>query len=73
VDVNEVIRDVIVLLRNEAYRYSVSIRADLATDLSKVMADRVQLHQVLTNLMLNGIEATKDTNAARELRIKSEK
>jgi PAS domain S-box-containing protein len=73
VDVNEVIRDVIVLLRNEAYRYSVSIRAELAKNLSKVMADRVQLHQVFTNLMLNGIEAMKDTNAARELTIKSER
>jgi len=72
VDVNEVIRDVIVLLRNEAYRYSVAIRTELATDLSKVMADRVQLHQVLTNLMLNGIEAMKEVNAARELTIKSE-
>jgi len=72
VDVNEVIRDVIVLLRNEAYRYSVSTHTDLATDLSKVIADRVQLHQVFTNLMLNGIEAMKDTNAARELTIKSE-
>jgi len=72
VDVNEVIRDVIVLLRNEAYRYSVAIHTELATDLSKVMADRVQLHQVFTNLMLNGIEAMKEVNAARELTIKSE-
>ena len=66
------IRDVIVPLRNEAYQYSVSIRAELAADLPKVMADRVQLQQVLTNLMLNGIEAMKDTNAARELTIKSQ-
>ena len=72
VDVNEVIRDVVVLLRNEAYRYSVSIRADLATDFPKVLADRVQLHQVFTNLMLNGIGAMKDINGARELTIKSE-
>jgi C4-dicarboxylate-specific signal transduction histidine kinase len=72
VDVNEVIRDVIVLLRNEAYRYSVAIRADLATDFPKVMADRVQLQQVFTNLMLNGIAAMKDVDAARELTIKSE-
>jgi len=73
VDVNEVIRDVIVLLRNEAYRYSVAIRTELATDLSKVMADRVQLHQVFTNVMLNGIEAMKEVSAARELTIKSER
>jgi len=61
-----------VLLRSEAYRHSVSIREDLATDLSKVLADRVQLQQVLTDLMLNGIEAMKDVDAARELTIKSE-
>jgi C4-dicarboxylate-specific signal transduction histidine kinase len=72
VDVNEVIRDVIILLRNEAYRYSVSIHTDLARDFSKVMADRVQLQQVLTNLMLNGIEAMKEVDAARELTIRSE-
>jgi C4-dicarboxylate-specific signal transduction histidine kinase len=72
VGVNDVIRDVIVLLRNEAYRYSVAIRTELATDLLKVMADRVQLQQVLTNLLLNGIEAMKEVDAARELTIKSE-
>jgi C4-dicarboxylate-specific signal transduction histidine kinase len=73
VDVNEAIRDVIVLMRNEAYRHSVSLRVDLATDLPKVMADRVQLQQVLTNLMLNGVEAMKDTDTARELTVKSER
>jgi signal transduction histidine kinase len=67
-----VIREVIVLVRNEADRYSVSIHADLARNFPKVMADRVQLQQVFTNLMLNGIEAMKDVNAARELTIKSE-
>jgi len=73
VDVNEAIRDVIILMRNEAYRYSVSFRTDLARDLPKVMADRVQLQQVLTNLMLNGIEAMKEVDAARELTVRSEK
>jgi len=72
VDVNEVIRDVIVLLRSEAYRYSVSIREDLAADFPRVMAERVQLQQVFTNLILNGIEAMKEVNGARELTIKSE-
>jgi signal transduction histidine kinase/HAMP domain-containing protein len=73
VDVNEVIREMIVLLRNEADRYSVSIRTDLVRDLPEVMADRVQLQQVLMNLMHNGIEAIKDTNSAGELRITSER
>jgi len=72
VDVNEAIRDVIMLMRNEAYRYSVAIRTALTEALPQVMADRVQLQQVLTNLMLNGIEAMKDVDAAPELTIKSE-
>jgi C4-dicarboxylate-specific signal transduction histidine kinase len=63
-DVNEVIREMIVLLRNEADRYSVAMHTDLAADLPQVMADRVQLQQVLMNLMLNGIQAMKDMNAS---------
>jgi PAS domain S-box-containing protein len=73
VDVNEVIREMIVLLRSEASRYSISIRIELAKDLPKVMADRVQLQQVFMNLMLNGIDAMKETAAGGgELIIKSE-
>jgi C4-dicarboxylate-specific signal transduction histidine kinase len=73
VDVNEAIQDVIILLRSEAYRYSVTIHTALTEDLPQVMADRVQLQQVLTNLMLNGIEAMKDVDAARELTVRSER
>jgi len=72
VDVNELIREMIVLLRSEANRYPVSISTELAEDLPKVMADRVQLQQVLMNLMLNGIEAMKDTGTGGELTIKSQ-
>jgi len=72
VAVNELIREMIVLLRSEANRYSISIRTDLAEDLPKVMADRVQLQQVFMNLMLNGIDAMKATGHAGELTIKSE-
>src|SRR6202035_3853997 len=50
-----------VLLQGEANRYGVSIRTDLAAGLPKITADRVQLQQVLMNLMLNGIEAMKET------------
>ncbi|HET8922458.1 MAG TPA: ATP-binding protein [Candidatus Acidoferrum sp.] len=70
-DVNEIIQEMIVLLRNEASRYSISIRSELASDLPKVIADRVQLQQVLMNLMLNGIEAMKDLSPAGELMIRS--
>ena len=57
VDVNEVIREMIVLLHNEADRHSVSIRSELDADLPRLMVDRVQLQQVIMNLMVNGIEA----------------
>ena len=72
VDVNELIREMIVLLRSEANRYSISIRTELAEGLPKVKADRVQLQQVLMNLMLNGIDAMKETTGGGELVIKSE-
>ena len=73
VDVNEVIREMIVLLRGEATRYSISFRTELAADLPQVMADRVQLQQVLMNLMMNGIDAMKDVDGTRELDIKSQR
>jgi len=57
VDVNEVLREMLVILHNEANRHSVTIRTEIADGLPSVMADRVQLQQVLMNLMLNGIQA----------------
>jgi len=73
VDVNEVIREMIVHFRSEATRYDVQIRTALALDLTQVMADRVQLQQVLMNLMLNGVDAMKDMDGTRELAIKSQR
>jgi signal transduction histidine kinase len=61
VAVNEVICEMVVLLRSEAYGHGVSIRTDLKADLPAGMTDRVQLQQVLMNLMLNGIEAMSET------------
>jgi PAS domain S-box-containing protein len=60
-EVNEIIREMVELLRCEANDYAVSIRTDLAADLPKITADRVQLRQVFMNLILNGIEAMKET------------
>src|ERR1700730_13772650 len=71
-DVNEVIEEMIALLSSEASRYSISIRGEFANDLPNIMADRVQLQQVLMNLMLNGIEAMKDMGTRGELTIKSQ-
>ena len=69
--INEVIGEMVLLLRSEANEHAVSIRTDLAADLPKVMADRVQLQQVLMNLMLNGIEAMKETGGV--LTVKTER
>ena len=71
VDVSEVIQEMVVLLRSEASRHSVSILTELSEDLPRVVADRVQLQQVLMNLMLNGIEAMQDTKSERQLTIRS--
>src|SRR5467141_1963794 len=72
VDVNEVIREMIVLLRSEVARYSISVRTELAADIPHVMGDRVQLRQVLMNLMMNGMDAMKDVHGTRDLAIKSQ-
>jgi signal transduction histidine kinase len=73
VDVNEIIREMIVLLLAETTRYDILVGTDLAEDLPQVMADRVQLQQVLMNLMINGIEAMKDVDGMRELMVKSQR
>jgi signal transduction histidine kinase len=61
-----------VLLRGETTRYNVVVGMELAADLPQVMVDRVQLQQVLMNLMINGIEAMKDAEGTRELDIRSQ-
>jgi PAS domain S-box-containing protein len=70
-DVNELIREMIALLRNEASRYSVSIRTDLDSDLPKVMADSVQVQQVMMNLIMNSVDAMKEVDQTRELSVQS--
>ena len=71
VDINEVVGEMLVLLRSEAMRHSISLRTELTPQLPQVMADRVQLQQVLMNLMLNSIEAM--TDGAGKLRIRSQR
>jgi len=73
VDVNEVIREMIVLLRGEATRYNIAIQTDLAADLCQAMGDRVQLQQVMMNLIMNSIDAMKEVEGKREVAIKSER
>ena len=73
VDIKEVIQEMVVLLRGEAMKSSIVVRTELEADTPLVLADRVQLQQVLMNLMLNGIDAMKEANGARELAIKSQR
>jgi signal transduction histidine kinase len=73
VDVNDVIREMVVLLRSETARYSISVRTELAADPPQVMGDRLQLQQVLMNLIINAIDAMKDVDGPRELVIKSQR
>jgi C4-dicarboxylate-specific signal transduction histidine kinase len=73
-DINEVIQEVTILVRHEATLSGVSVRLDLAADLPRVLGDRVQLQQVLINLVINGIEAMRTlTDRPRELLVKSAK
>jgi len=73
VDVNEAIREMIVLLRSEAMRYNITVRMKLAADLPWIMGDRVQLQQVLMNLIVNSIDAMKEVDGARELAVTSQR
>jgi PAS domain S-box-containing protein len=70
VDVNEVIREMVFMLHDEANRSSVNMHTEPCENLPNVLVDRVQLQQVLMNLMINGIEAMRD--AGGELSIKSQ-
>jgi PAS domain S-box-containing protein len=71
-DVNDVVRDVVPLVRTELLSHAVSLRTELANGLPTVMGDRVQLQQVVLNLIMNGIEAMAAVeNRSRDLVIRS--
>jgi PAS domain S-box-containing protein len=72
VDVNEIIRDIAALTRSEITRHSISVRTELAEDIPQITGDRVQLQQVMMNLVLNSIDAMKDVGWTRELVICSQ-
>jgi PAS domain S-box-containing protein len=70
IDINNTILDVIALTRSEALRHGVSLQTDLATGLPLIKGDRVELQQVILNLILNAVEAMSCLDEeARELRI----
>jgi len=73
VDLNEVIRDVVNLMRSDLINRNVTVDTDLAQNLPAITGDRVQLQQVLLNLALNGCEAMADYNSSeRRLLIASQ-
>jgi C4-dicarboxylate-specific signal transduction histidine kinase len=72
VDVNEIIREMVVLLRGEITRYSIAVRTDLSANLPDAMGDRLQLQQVLMNLIANSVDAMRDIEGTRQLTICSQ-
>ena len=72
VDINEIILDVIALSRSELHRNRVSFKPQLSNDLPLVLADRIQLQQVVLNLIMNGLEAmTELVDRSPELQVAS--
>jgi C4-dicarboxylate-specific signal transduction histidine kinase len=72
IDVNELVREMIILLRGETTRDAILVRTELTADSPTVWGDRVQMQQVLMNVILNGIDAMKDVEG-RELVIVSQR
>ncbi len=71
-DVNDVAREVIALIERELISHRVSLRTELAPALPKILGDRIQLQQVIINLVMNGIEAMQPvTDRPRELVVRS--
>ena len=71
VDMNGIIHEMLTLLEGEATRSSITLRTDLSSELPEIMVDRVQMQQVFMNLILNAIEAMKDSGG--ELTLKSQR
>ena len=71
-DINQTVQEVVILMQNEAVRKGVALRMDLAADIPPVLGDRIQLQQVILNLVMNGIEAMDTvTDRPREMLIRS--
>jgi signal transduction histidine kinase len=67
VDVNEAVRSIEVFAKADGLQSGISLRLDLAPELSRVLGDRIQLQQVLLNLIHNGLEAMRALAGPREL------
>jgi PAS domain S-box-containing protein len=73
VDINEIIREMVALMRSEVTRHSISVRTELAEDIPQITGDRVQLQQVMMNLIVNSIDAMKDVDGTREVALNSQR
>jgi C4-dicarboxylate-specific signal transduction histidine kinase len=71
--VSEIIEGTIALLHDQTVRYNISVRTELESDLPLLFGDRVQLQQVVMNLIVNAIEAMKDVDGAREMVIEAQR
>jgi two-component system, LuxR family, sensor kinase FixL len=73
-NINDAITEVIALIRGEIQRNRISLRTKLSTDVPLVLGDRIQLQQVILNLILNAMEAMSDVSPQpRELSVSSAK
>ena len=73
-DINEVLDEIILLIRVEAVKNRVAVRKQFAEDLPLVQGARVQLQQVILNLMVNAIEAmSEDNDGVRDLQVSTER
>jgi signal transduction histidine kinase len=71
-DINDVVREIIALVQRELISHRVALRTELAATLPTILGDRVQLQQVIINLVMNGLEAMQSvTDRPRELVIRS--
>jgi len=70
-DINQIVREVTGLAQSEVQRNQIALEMRLSDDVPLVFADRIQLQQVMLNLMMNGIEAMTQVTGPRELLISS--
>ena len=70
-DINDVVKEVLALGRTELHKHDVNIVTDLSAEVPQVHADRVQLMQVVLNLIMNGVEAMSTAEDSRELTVTS--
>jgi signal transduction histidine kinase len=71
IDINEVIEDAMVLVQRQALTHRVAVKKELAGALPRVFGDRIQLQQVIINLVVNAIEAMASVDGPRQLVVRS--